>query len=655
MKDMEKLVNKLNEAAKNYYSESEITKMSDHEYDRLYDELVAMEKETGVVLPDSPTLRVGYAVVSGLKKITHKYPALSLDKTKDPQVLVKWADEKETVLSWKEDGLTLVATYLDGELESAVTRGNGYIGEDVTHNAPYISGLPQKIPFKEELVVRGEVLISYKDFETINESGEYANPRNLAASSLRAYDSYVASKRHLHFKAFSIGSKCEESLYDAQLKWLADMGFGVVNFVVIENPEDIPTEIKYFESLIPDEKDPTDGLVLAYRDREYGISLGTTGKFPKHSIAFKWKDDTKETALKDIEWSASRTGLINPVAVFEPVDLEGTEVKRASIHNLRYLQDLQLGYGDTITVYKANMIIPQIEENTTRNGDLIPIPTHCPVCGSPTERRSGKDTEALYCTNPDCAAKHVGKYVRMVERDALNVVGVSKSAIEKFVERGFLTHLKDLYHLDEYKDEIIEMDGFGQKSYDKMIQAIEVSRDTTFKQFFYALGIPGIGHDVAKILEKYFSKKEGKEKTDLLYTIAVESDAISILTALDGIGWTTVATLSDWIYNHVDEYFDLKKELNIMDDVVASTDSPKQDLAGRTFVITGSLELYANRNELKKEIESRGGKVSGSVSKKTSYLISNEDSGSSKSSKSLKAKELGVLVITETEYKTMFS
>lgn len=560
MENMKQLVKKLNEAARNYYSELEVTKMSDREYDMLYDKLVAMEKESGVVLPDSPTLRVGYVVVSGLKKAEHKYPALSLDKTKDPAVLVKWADGKETVLSWKEDGLTLVASYQDGKLVSAVTRGNGYIGEDVMHNAPYIAGLPLEIPYKKELVVRGEVLISYEDFEK------------------------------------------------------------------------------------------TDGLVLAYRDRKYGLSLGTTGKFPKHSIAFKWEDDAKETTLKEIEWSASRTGLINPVAIFEPVDLEGTVVKRASIHNLRYLQDLRLGYGDTITVYKANMIIPQIAENLTQNGNLIKIPEVCPVCGKPTEKRLGKDTEALYCTNPDCAAKHVGKYVRMAERDALNVVGMSKAAIEKFVERGFLTQLSDLYHLEEHKEEIMDMDGFGEKSYEKMIQAIESSQKTTFKQFFYALGIPGIGHDVAKILEKHFNKENGKTKTDLLYDLGMKENAISELTALEGIGLTTATTLFDWIREHSKEYFSLRKELDIIDDNITTSSVTKQDLAGKTFVITGSLETYANRNELKKEIEERGGKVSGSVSKKTSYLISNEDSSSSKS---VKAKELGVKIITETEYKSL--
>lgn len=650
MENMKQLVKKLNEAARNYYFESEVTRMSDREYDMLYDKLVAMEKESGVVLPDSPTLRVGYVVVSGLKKVEHTYPALSLDKTKDPAVLVKWADGKETVLSWKEDGLTLVASYQDGKLVSAVTRGNGYIGEDVMHNAPYIAGLPLEIPYKKELVVRGEVLISYEDFEKVNADGEYANPRNLAASSLRAYDSYIASKRSLHFRAFDIGTDCEKTMYDEQLDWLSKLGFGTVHYIVIASPEQIPEAIESFKIRIPEEKDPTDGLVLAYRDRKYGLSLGTTGKFPKHSIAFKWKDDAKETTIKEIEWSASRTGLINPVAIFEPVNLEGTVVKRASIHNLRYLQDLRLGYDDTITVYKANMIIPQIAENLTQNGNLIKIPEVCPVCGKPTEKRLGKDTEALYCTNPDCAAKHVGKYVRMAERDALNVVGMSKAAIEKFVERGFLTQLSDLYHLEEHKEEIMDMDGFGEKSYEKMIQAIESSRKTTFKQFFYALGIPGIGHDVAKILEKHFNKENGKTKTDLLYDLGMKENAISELTALEGIGLTTATTLFDWIREHSKEYFSLRKELDIIDDNITTSSVTKQDLAGKTFVITGSLETYANRNELKKEIEERGGKVSGSVSKKTSYLISNEDSSSSKS---VKAKELGVKIITETEYKSL--
>ena len=649
---MKKLVKKLNEAAKAYYSENENI-MTDYEYDRLYDKLKKMEEETGIVLPESPTLRIGYEVVSSLPKHTHKYPALSLEKTKIPEELVKWANGKATVLSWKEDGLTLVATYSNGKQISAATRGNGYVGEDVTHNAPYIEGLPQEIPFQHELVVRGEVLIGYEDFNRINADGEYANPRNLAASSLRALDSYVAANRKLHFKAFSIGSDCAYRSYHEQLNFLDSLGFDCVESVFIDSPASIPKAIKEFEENISNYDFPTDGLVLTFNDIDYGESLGMTGKFPRHSIAFKWKDETVETTLRSVEWSPSRTGLINPVAIFDPIELEGTVVRRASIHNIRYLKDLYIGIGDTITVYKANMIIPQIAENLSKNGNLIQIPKHCPVCGALTEIRTNADntSESLYCTNPECIVKHAGKFTRLVERDALNVIGVSKSTIEQLVTKGMLHEMKDLYHLKLHKDEIIEMDGFGEKSFQKMIEAVESSRNTTFRQLFYSLGIPGVGHDASKILEKEFTVKKQYEhmtKTDALKYMIHLDNALDVLTDIDGIGTVNASALLVWFDNHEREFDDLLHELVITDNIIEKQDVSSQDLNGMTFVITGSLETYSNRNELKKEIESRGGKVSGSVSKKTTYLISNEDSSSSKS---VKAKELDVKIITEAEYK----
>lgn len=646
---MKNLVRKLNEAAKAYYSGHESI-MSDKEYDALYDELLKMEKETGIVLPDSPTQRVGFRVVSELKKITHEYSALSLDKTKDREELKKWLGAQIGVLSWKLDGLTAVATYDNGHLIRLVTRGNGEVGEDVTHNAKYIEGLPLQIPFMGHLVIRGETLISYPNFEKINATivnldDKYKNPRNLASSSLRLLDSSIAAKRHLHFRAFEVVYPEMITISDS-LDWLDTMRIDHVAFWKV-NAATIFNVIEILENIINKNllDDPTDGLVLTYDDVAYGKSLGTTGKFPKHSIAFKWQDDAVETTIRNIEWSASRTGLINPVAVFDPVELEGTTVTRASVHNIQYMKDLELGKNDTITVYKANKIIPQIDENLTKNGNYFKVPEYCPVCGKPTVRKFNKErtSEFLYCMNAECPAKHVGKYTRLVERDALNVKGLSSARMEQFVNLGYLKEFADLYHLERYKEEIVSMEGFGEKSYQNMMDAIESSKTTTFCQLFYALGIPGAGHDVAKILDARLENP----KAENLLLLARRRDAYTVLTSYEGIGDITADTIIQWFWWHADEYQRLCQELTIVEE----NNTKEQDLAGKIFVITGKLESYPNRDALKEEIEARGGKVSGSVSKNTSYLINNDVT--STSGKNKKAKELGVTIISEEDFKKL--
>lgn len=646
---MENLVKKLNEAAKAYYSGHESI-MSDKEYDELYAELQEMEQASGVVLPDSPTLRVGYEVVSELSKVTHEYPALSLDKTKDKEELKKWLGAQVGVLSWKLDGLTAVATWDNGKLTSLVTRGNGIVGEDVTHNAPYIEGLPMTIPYDGHLVVRGETLISYPDFDKINASikdpdEKYKNPRNLASSSLRLMDSGIASKRHMSFRAFEVVYPEMNTVSNA-LEWLETLRIDHVAFWKV-NATTIFNVIEILENCINKNllDDPTDGLVLTYDDIAYGKSLGITGKFPKHSIAFKWQDEAVETTIRNIEWSASRTGLINPVAVFDPVELEGTTVTRASLHNIQYMKDLELGKDDTITAYKANKIIPQIDENLTKNGNYFEVPGCCPVCGKPTVRKFNKEhtSEFLYCMNADCPAKHVGKYTRLVERDALNVKGLSSAKVEQFVDLGYLKEFADLYHLDQYKEELLSMEGFGEKSYQNMMKAIESSRTTTFRQLFYALGIPGAGHDVAKILESHLVEP----KAENLLSLARRRDAYMVLTSYEGIGNVTADAIIQWFWWHADEYLHLCKELTIVEAVIQS----QQDLVGKIFVITGMLASYPNRDALKAEIEARGGKVSGSVSKNTSYLINNDVT--STSGKNKKAKELGVAIISEEEFKEL--
>lgn len=646
---MENLVKKLNEAAKAYYSGHEST-MSDKEYDELYAELQKMEQETGIVLPDSPTQRVGYEVVSTLPKVQHEYPALSLDKTKDVQELKKWLGYKNGILSWKCDGLTAVATWDNGRLTSLVTRGNGMIGEDVTHNAPYIKGLPIEIPDTEHVVVRGEVVISYPDFEKINHKianpeEKYKNPRNLAVSSLRQMDSYIASKRDLQFMAFQLVTPSKRTV-ENNFMWMDLMNIQYVPHLLV-NSDSLEDTIAVYEDHLKEGKMeiPTDGLVLTFDDVLYGKSLGTTGKFPKHSIAFKWKDDAVETTIRNVEWSASRTGLINPVAIFDPVELEGTTVTRASIHNIQYMNSLELGKGDTITVYKANMIIPQIDENLTRNGNYFEVPDYCPVCGKPTVRKFNKEhtSEFLYCMNADCPAKHVGKYTRLVERDALNVKGLSSARMEQFVDLGYLKEFADLYHLDQHKEELLSMDGFGEKSYKNMMDAIESSRTTTFRQLFYALGISGAGHDVAKILGAHLEEP----KVDNLLSLTRRKDAYVVLTSYEGIGDVTADAIIQWFWWHADEYQHLCHELTIVEE----TNTKEQDLTGKIFVITGKLESYPNRDVLKAEIEARGGKVSGSVSKNTSYLINNDVT--SNSGKNKKAKELGVAIISEEDFKKL--
>lgn len=661
---MKELVDILNVAARAYYSGHE-SSMSDKEYDELYDELLEMETRTGFVLPDSPTKRVGYESVSSLKKVEHQYPALSLDKTKDRESLSTWLGDKTGMLSWKCDGLTVVLTY-DVEpgslpynrarLVSAVTRGNGYVGEDVTHNAKFIKGIPDSIGFSGKIIVRGEVLTKYEDFQKINDAianpdEKYKNPRNLTSGSLRLLDSKIAASRHMCFKAFELVEIEGDTVwsYHTAFDWLKALGFDVVEHSLVTSQTVVDTVGEY-EKAVSTNEIPTDGLVLVYDDVLYGKSLGTTGKYPKNGIAFKWADSTEKTTLRDVEWSASATGLLNPVAVFDPVELEGTTVRRASLHNIRYLERMELGYGDEVTVYKANMIIPQLDANLTKNGNYIKIPEICPVCGKPTERQVSVDGESefLYCTNPDCAAKHKGRFERLVCKDGLNVVGLAGEAIDDFLQAGLIHSPVSIFGLSSNKSQIIQMDGYGEKKYQKLIESIETAKTTTFRQFFYCLGIPGAGHEVSKILEKEFESTVGKRKTDLLVDLVKNPFGEFLLSKMDGIGIVTAKNIMKWFDDHMDEFEEFLSAVTIQDDLVEKAVDMKKDFNGMTFVITGSLDHYTNRDELKAEIESRGGKVSGSVSKNTTYLINNDPM--STSGKNKKAKELSIPIISEEEY-----
>ena len=639
------LVKELNQARRTYEQEDREI-MSNFEYDRLYDQLKALEEETGIVLASSPTVNVGYDVVSQLPKEEHPSPMLSLDKTKDPQDLKAWLGDKDGLLSWKLDGLTVVLTYDDGNLSKAVTRGNGTIGEVITANARTFENLPLSIPFKGHLVLRGEAVIRYSDFERINGTipeaeAKYKNPRNLCSGSVRQLDSSITAGRSVRFCAFALVNAGDAGdmadTREEQLKWLADQGFETVAYRRV-NRGNVEDTVKWFAERVADNDIPSDGLVLTYDDIEYGKSLGTTAKFPRDSIAFKWEDELMTTRLLYIEWSASRTGQINPIAVFEPVELEGTTVSRASVHNVSILKELKLGEGDEITVYKANMIIPQIAENLTKS-DTMKIPDVCPVCGNRTVLRQDEHAQVLFCPNEKCLAKQIKSLTHFVSRNAMDIEGISEATIEKFVDLGYIGQLADIFRISKYRDRIVEMEGFGEKSYKKLIDSVEKARKTSPARFLYSLGISGIGAANAKLI----AKAAGGD-WDRMQNLTVEE-----LTSIEGIGQVMAENYTAFFSDpeNTDKVGQLLNEIEFETEQTEVSDQ----LAGKTFVITGSLNHFDNRDALKEYIESLGGKTSGSVSGKTSYLINNDiNSGSSKNKK---AKELGVEIITEETFMEM--
>lgn len=644
-KHMQDLVQQLNEAAAVYYQgRDEI--MSNYDYDRLYDELAALEKETGIILAGSPTQRVGYEVLSELPKETHAAPMLSLDKTKSVDALASWLDGQNGLLSWKMDGLTIVLTYENGTLQKAVTRGNGQVGEVITNNARTFTNIPLSVPYQGQMVLRGEAVISYSGFRKINETlpeeEQYKNPRNLCSGSVRQLNNEITAKRNVSFFAFALVQAEGVDFHNSQEEkflFLQEQGFDVVEYQRV-TAETLPAAVQSFANKIPHNDFPSDGLVLLMDDIAYGEGLGMTAKFPRNAMAFKWADETADTTLLEMEWSASRTGLINPVAIFEPVELEGTTVSRASVHNISIVHQLELGIGDTIRVYKANMIIPQIAENLTRSGKLT-IPDTCPVCGHPAVIHHENDAEVLFCENPECLAKKIKSLTLFVSRDAMNIDGLSEATIEKFLSMGMLHELADLYHLSDYRETIVNMDGFGERSYDKLVTALENSRQTTLAKFIYSLGIPNIGLSNAKMI----CNALGNDLDHIRHATVEE------LTDIDGVGEVIARSFADYFASpeHNKTVDDLLQEITLE---TVQTESNAQDLSGLVFVITGSLDHFENRSALKETIENAGGKVTGSVTKKTSYLINNDIA--STSSKNKKAKELGVPIITEEQAMEQF-
>ncbi len=643
IKRIQALVPLLARAARIYEQEDREI-MNNKEYDQLYDELVQLEIETGIVLANSVTRKVGYEVLSNLPKVRHDQPILSLDKTKEVSKLVSFLSDEEGMLSWKLDGLTLVITYINGELVQAITRGNGEIGEDITSNAKTFANLPLRIDYKEPMTVRGEAIITYSEFERINEhlsdEDKYKNPRNLCSGSVRQLDSQVTAQRNIHFYAFTVvsGGALTDSKED-QLKWLDNQGFEVVEYKMV-TAESIPETVEWFSEHIRQRDFGSDGLVLTIDSLSRSESLGVTAKFPRHSIAFKWADEIKETKLINIKWNPSRTGSINPIAIFEPVELEGTTVERASVHNVSILQELELGIGDTIRVYKANMIIPQIAENITKSNTLE-IPEHCPVCEGETRIQMIKDAKTLYCTNPNCEAKRAKAFVHFVGRDAMNIQGFSEASIEKFIENDFIHDFVDLYHLKDHEEAIKTLGGFGQKSYDRIMKSVENSRNSGLPNFIYALGIEQVGINNAKLICKHFQYDMEKLME------ASEEELVSI----EGIG--------PIIAHSIRSYFDLEENQELVTKLVKEIDFIIPDIqtiegspiADKVFVITGAVTHFKNRKELGQKIEELGGKVVGSVSSKTDYLINNDVQSSS--GKNKKAKELGVPIISEEEFMAM--
>ncbi len=638
---MKELISKLNKAAKAYYQDG-MEIMSNLEYDKLYDELVQLEKDTGVIMADSPTVNVGYEVLDELPKERHEKPMLSLNKTKSADDLREFTGSHKSLLSWKLDGLTIVLTYQDGNIFKAVTRGNGEIGEVITNNAKVFKNIPMTIPFKGELVLRGEALIKYSDFKKINEKIEgvdakYKNPRNLCSGTVRQLNNEITASRNVYFFAFSL-VKAEgvdfENSRERQLIWLNEMGFDTVDYRVVTE-KNIKDTVMEFEREVENNDFPSDGLVLIYDDIQYGASLGRTAKFPRDSIAFKWKDETAITKLIDIEWSASRTGLINPIAKFEPVELEGTTVSRASVHNLSIVEDLKLGIGDKISVYKANMIIPQIAENITKSGNIKP-PHQCPVCNGTAVIKENNGIKYLFCTNEDCQAKRVKSFELMSGRNALNIEGLSEATIEKFIQKGFIKKYSDIYHLQEFEEEIVNMEGFGRKSYQNLIENIEKSRTTTLDRFIYSLGIPNIGLSNAQMLLAAFNN----DLDDLL-----EADVDS-LSDVDGIGEIIAESFISY-FKDEKKYTDAMSLLSEL--IIKEQNNDILNVfENMSFVVTGTVEKFSNRNAVKQYIEERGGKVTAAVSKNTNYLINNDINSSS--SKNKKAKELEIPIITEEQF-----
>ena len=645
---LKELTEQLNRYRNSYYNNSE-SLISDKQYDDLFDELQVLEEETGIVMSNSPTKTVGYEVKSKLEKVKHSHTMLSLDKTKSTDDLIKFSDGRDCIISLKLDGLTVLNTYDNGVLRQSETRGNGEEGEIITHNAKVFDNLPLNIPFDRKFEIEGEAIITQSDFEKINVNGEYKNCRNLASGSVRQLDSNITKDRHVRFIAWKIPFGV--TTYSKGFEIAAQYGFEVVPYVKYNSSIDnIEKKIEELKTIAKEKSLPIDGLVITYNNVEYGKSLGVTGHHPKHSLAFKFYDDVYPTELLDVEFTMGKTGVLTPTAMFKPVEIDGTVVEKASLHNISIMKELGITHkGQIVNVFKANQVIPQIDSvepiDSDDELDVIEIPTKCPICGSATEIVKDNESEVLICTNPDCRGKLLGQLSHFVSKNAINVDGLSVQTLQKLIDLGWVKSFPDIYHLFDHKEEMYKLDGFGKKSVDKLLDNIQKSRNTELSRFIYALSIPLIGRTASKEIAKAcyddITIFIGMIKSNQLY---------KLVNDIDGFGDTMLKSLCDYVKLHMsgiealsEEFIFAKRECN----------SSKSDLSGKTFVITGSLNHYKNRDELVGVIESLGGKISGSVSSKTSFLINNDTE--SNSSKNRKAKELGIPIISESNFLNMIS
>lgn len=648
IKRLKELTEQLNHYRDSYYNNSE-SLISDKQYDDLFDELQSLEEETGIVMSNSPTNTVGYEVKSKLEKVKHSHPMLSLDKTKSTDDLIKFSNGRDCIISLKLDGLTVLNTYDNGVLFQSETRGNGEEGEIITHNAKVFDNLPLNIPFDRKFEIEGEAIITQSDFEKININGEYKNCRNLASGSVRQLDSNITKNRHVRFIAWKIPFGL--TTYTKGFEIAAQYGFEVVPYVKYNSSTDnIEKKIEALKNIAKEKSLPIDGLVVTYNNVEYGKSLGMTGHHPKHSLAYKFYDDIYPTELLDVEFTMGKTGVLTPTAVFKPVEIDGTVVGRASLHNISIMKELGITHkGQTVNVYKSNQIIPQIDSvedddiEITDDNMIIPVET-CPICGADTKIIQENDSKVLICTNDNCKGKLLGKLVHFCSKNAINIESMSEATLQFLIDRGWVKSFKDIYKLDYYRQNWKGYDGFGDKSVDKLLDAIENSRKTTLDRFIYSLSIPLIGRSASKDIAKYCHNSIDE------FTFIMENTSLEFAT-IDGIGVSATTSLDDWWNINRDMFYELEEEFVFANS--KENNDVSTDLSGNIFVITGSLTHYKNRDELVSVIETMGGKVSGSVSAKTSYLINNDTQSSS--SKNQKAQKLNIPIIREEDFIKMIS
>ena len=643
---MKGMISVLNEASNAYYNTGKPI-MSDKQFDDRLNDLKELEEETGIVFSNSPTQNVGAKVLGDIPEVTHNHPMLSLNKCHSPEEIVAFSNNKELVASIKLDGLTVSLTYENGVLVRGETRGDGYTGSDITEHIKHFKNIPYKINKEGTYVIDGEAIITDEDFAEVNKDGEFKNSRNLAAGTLSVLDTSLVSKRRLSFYAWDIVTGGSSNNLSDNLKEAERLNFDVVpRWTATElNPKTLQAFLDFVFDFAVDMGFPNDGIVFKFNDIEYGKSLGATSHHFRNGIAYKAQDESVKTVLRDVEWSVGKTGVISPVAIFDPVELGGSTVSRATLHNISIMQDLELSYNDIITICKANDIIPRVSDNLDRTLDNIVVPpSKCPICGGQTEIKRDNNSSVLICTNPNCKGKLLGRLTHFVSKNAMNIDGLSEATLEKFIDLDYVNSFIDIYELKHnFCEDIIKLDGFGKKSVSKLIESIEKSRHTTLDRFIYSLSIPLIGRSASKTIAKHFNYDFDRfYREGCLNSFDYEQ--------LEDFGHTMAASIQNYLDEDISTIEDLAEYMTFE---IPNTAQNNVNISGKTFVITGSLEHFSNRDELKDKIEMMGGKVSGSISKKTDYLINNDTN--STSGKNKKAKNLGISIISEEEFINMLN